>query len=185
MLDWFIQIEWFETYYVNREWLVYSMPKKVGFIQKKWRFLKPYSNKLRWWYCYVLLQEWDKRKNLLHHRIVANAFLPKIEWKDQINHIDWNKSNNCVDNLEWCTQSENAFHKYRVLKVPPSEHQKIVVSEFNSKPILQYSLDWEFIKEWKSATDARNNWFWKAIWHCLRWLQKQSHWYVWKYKNTL
>jgi len=36
MLDWFIQIEWFETYYVNREWLVYSMPKKAGFIQKKW-----------------------------------------------------------------------------------------------------------------------------------------------------
>lgn len=185
MLDWFIQIEWFETYYVNREWLIYAAPKKCWTAYRKWKFLTPYENKLRWWYCYVWLKEWDNRRNLLHHRIVANAFLPKVDWKDQINHIDWNKSNNCVDNLEWCTSGENNLHKYRVLKVPPSEHQKRVASECNSKPILQYSLNWEFIKEWKSAIDARRNWYSKAISNCARWEQKQSCWYVWKYKNTL
>ena len=161
------------------------MPKKVGFIQKKWRFLKPYSNKLRWWYCYVLLQEWDKRKNLLHHRIVANAFLPKVEWKDQINHKDWNKSNNHIDNLEWCTCSENLFHKYRVLKVTPSEKQRKMMKDRYSKPIIQYSLDWELIREWQSQKEANRNWYWRSIYHCLSWNTKQSYWYVWKYKNTL
>lgn len=184
MLDWFVQIEWFETYYVNREGLIYSTPKKVWFIHKKWRFLTPYANKLRWWYCYVWLHGWGKRKNLLHHRIVANAFLPKIEWKDQVNHKDWNKSNNHIDNLEWCTPGENNIHKYRVLKVPPSEHQKKVASECNSKPILQYSLDWEFIREWSSQKEAKRNWYWSSIYHCLVWNTEKAYWFIWKYKNT-
>lgn len=186
MLDWFVKIEWFDTYYVNREWLVYSAPKKCWFIEKKWKFLTPYANKLRWWYCYIMLQEWDKRKNILHHRIVANAFLPEVEWKPEINHIDGNKSNNCVDNLERCTRSENNFHKYRVLWVKPSEHQKKIASEYNSKPILQYTLEWEFIREWKSQTQAiLELWLWKSIWHCLRWSTKTGYWFIWKYKNPI
>lgn len=41
------------------------------------------------------------------HRLVAEAFIPKIEGKNFINHKDFNTLNNCVDNLEWCTQKEN------------------------------------------------------------------------------
>lgn len=48
------------------------------------------------------------------HRMVANTFLPNPMNKPQINHIDGNRQNNCLDNLEWCTQSENQQHAYEI-----------------------------------------------------------------------
>ena len=41
---------------------------------------------------------------------MAEAFIPKIVSKELVNHIDSNRSNNCVANLEWCTMSENLIH---------------------------------------------------------------------------
>ena len=58
--------------------------------------------------CYVD----GKMKGFTVHSLVAKAFLPKIEGKNQVNHKDLNKLNNVVDNLEWCTHSENQKHKY-------------------------------------------------------------------------
>lgn len=47
------------------------------------------------------------------HRVVANVFIPKSQERDFINHKDGNKQNNRVDNLEWCTRSENMRHAYQ------------------------------------------------------------------------
>lgn len=49
-------------------------------------------------------------KQIPLHRFVANAFIPNPEHKPEINHKDGNKKNNCVDNLEWATRSENQRH---------------------------------------------------------------------------
>ncbi len=52
-------------------------------------------------------------KKFLIHRLIAQTFIPNIENKPQVNHIDSNKSNNCVDNLEWITNKENREHSLR------------------------------------------------------------------------
>ena len=72
-------------------------------------------------YLVVDLNKDARRKTVSVHRIVAEAFIPNPNSLPCVNHKDGNKDNNCVDNLEWCTHSENNYHACRTgLKNIPS-----------------------------------------------------------------
>lgn len=57
--------------------------------------------------------ETGKSHQIAVHRLVALLFIPNPQQKEEVNHKDRNKSNNCVENLEWVTKSENELHKWR------------------------------------------------------------------------
>lgn len=75
---------------------------------KQWRYFACNPNKR----LYVNITLIDK--NYLVHRIVAKLFIENPNNKPFINHIDLNPSNNCAENLEWCTQKENINHSLRL-----------------------------------------------------------------------
>ena len=61
-------------------------------------------------YGYVELWKNNKGKKFRIHRLVAETFIPNNLGKEQVNHIDGDKKNNCVSNLEWVTPKENIRH---------------------------------------------------------------------------
>lgn len=70
------------------------------------------------------------------HQLVALAFIPNPENKPQINHKDGNKKNNCVDNLEWCTASENTKHAHRTGLAYVYHGQDNCRAKFNNEQVL-------------------------------------------------
>jgi hypothetical protein len=76
----------------------------------KGRILKQFKSK--WGYLYVVITINNREYKEKVHRLVAKAFLPNPNNKAQVNHIDCNKENNNLYNLEWCTASENMKHAY-------------------------------------------------------------------------
>jgi len=65
-------------------------------------------------YRYLTLYKDGHKLTKKIHRLVAEAFLPNPHNKKEVNHIDGDKNNNCLENLEWATSSENKYHCYRI-----------------------------------------------------------------------
>lgn len=77
----------------------------------------------------VTLWKNNKPKIIYVHRLVAIAFIENKLEKPCINHIDKNRGNNNVSNLEWCTQKENEFHKLTFGDLIYSKRQREILSE--------------------------------------------------------
>lgn len=83
------------------------------------------------------------------HRIVAETFIPNPNDLAEVNHIDGDKLNNCIENLEWVSREQNIQHAYSIGLI------KKRVSKFNpnSKIVIQKDKNGDVVKEWDSVAD--------------------------------
>lgn len=145
---------------------------------KRNKMLKPM--KKRSGYYAVGLYKDAIRKYVSLHRVVAFAFLgDPPEGKDQINHKDGDKSNNCVNNLEWCNQSENLAHSFRI---GLRDHNMERLIETNRRPVKQYDMKNNLIQEWDSMSEAARtlNLDVSNICNCCKGLIKSTGGYIWR-----
>lgn len=129
-----------------------------------WNIIRGYKLKhstIKEGYMLVMLYNNGARKSFLIHRLVALAFIPNPNKYPFINHKNENKCDNSVGNLEWCSANYNNNYGTRNIRqsvtISGENHpfyNKTSKNSHLSKPILQYSKDNVFIKEWYCATDV-------------------------------
>ena len=161
-------IKEYENFYqISNFGVVRSLKRK----NTKGKILKPSKDKDG--YLKVTLSKQNKRKSFFIHRLVAQEFLSNYDNLPQINHKNEIKSDNRVENLEWCEHKYNQNFGTRNKRI----------SKTLSKPIIQYDLEKNFIKIWENAKIAseklninRSN-----IVSCLKNKRKKAGNYIWEY----
>lgn len=144
------------------------------------RILK--TRKQRNGYLLVNLNKKGKSYFFLVHRLVAEAFIPNLDNLPQVNHIDEDKTNNRVENLEWKSPKDNCNHGTR-----NERSAKTRTNGKLSKQVLQYTKNGEFVKEWVSSSEIERKLGYNksAISRvCLGNTRLKSYkGYIWRYKE--
>lgn len=89
------------------------------------------------------------------HRLVAETFIHKLKGKNYVNHIDGNKLNNNVNNLEWCTLQENIQHAFAT-GLMNNSIEKMKQKKIRAKIIHQYDLEGNYIKSFLGSIEAQD-----------------------------
>ena len=168
-------IEGYEgLYQISSLGKVKSLPKITfnakGQYKTKERILKYGKNQ----YGYFQISLWKdgKRKNKPIHKLIATMFIPNPKKYKIINHIDGNKQNNNIQNLEWCTQKHNVKEAYR-----------LGLTSKRYKSVNQYDLHNNFIKTWKSIAEINKKLKIdeSSIVRCCKGRQNKAGNYIWRY----
>lgn len=129
----------------------------------------------------ITLYHNSKSKSFKVHRLVASAFIPNTHNLPQVNHIDENKLNNRVGNLEWVTALENNRHSNIAARWLSCG------TEASKKPVLQYDLLGSLVDEYESASEAARQ-IGKpqgrsSICKCCNGTQKKYSNFIWRWKH--
>lgn len=162
---------------------------KDGSIIGKWG--KPLKANVRpngyYYFTITLGKEYGfKVKNISVHRLLAMKFIPNPLNKPFVNHIDGNKLNNKLENLEWVTRSENDKHAYRIGLRKGSMAGKTGALHHNSRAVIQLK-DGKYIAEFGSISEAarETNICYASITDVLAGKYKNGGGYEWQYKNRV
>lgn len=121
-----------------------------------------------------LRHKW-KKTSFFVHRLVAITFINEVEHKKIVNHKNCIKTDNRVENLEWCTSAENTRHWWKNGMIKTKEYNKIG----------QYNMEWVLIKVWDFCMDIQRE-LWinnSRINSVCRWkkYRKTAWWFMWKF----
>lgn len=152
-------------------------------------------------YEYVTLCKHNKRSKFLVHRLVAEAFLDKNNFKCmpyenrqeidldtlQVNHIldDFeNKRNNNINNLEWCTSKYNCNYGNRNSKLAQITPKKAQHNKEMCKTVYQYDLNGNLIQKWESAVEVEKQLGYASsnVASCCRGKYSTMYGYAWRYE---
>lgn len=176
------EIENFDMYEISSEGRVrskkivrsrtLSRPPEV-----KYKILKPHVDKHG--YCSVIIQNNYYILKVLVHRLVAKAFIDNPTNLPSINHINENKSDNSVSNLEWCTNVYNSNYGTRNERIGKTARYNMKQCKITD----QYDLKGNFIRRWNSLEQIYRelNYNKSNISKCCSNKVKSAYGYIWKY----
>lgn len=150
--------------------------RNCGFVRNL--YLKKHNRGYR----HVELAKDGTRKAFTVHRLVAMTFIPNPNNYQTINHIDEDKTNNTVENLEWCTPSQNMRHTISL----HSEKYHITGKPFSQKgKVVQMSKTGEILRVWDNLVSIRhtNGWSDWSIGECCRGRRKTAYGYIWRFAS--
>jgi len=112
----------------------------------------------------------------LTHRLVADAFLPRVKGKDYVDHIDGTRDNNRVDNLRWCTFQENC-------SFPIAKERQIQAALCDrGRPVIQCDKNGNELARFRGLNEAERETGIRNISHVCRGKRKSAGGYYWKYE---
>ena len=155
MFDDFVRLKRYPNYGVSRDGRICSYKNNI--------VLSPIDNGRGYLQVQLVRPKWERV-----HRLVAETFIPNPNGFIEINHIDKNKLNNCVENLEWCERKYNVEYSKgaKVIRVNPDTLEET---------------------EYPSIAEAarQNNMMRSQITRCCMGKMKQSHGYLWRYRKDV